>query len=78
MFPVGALIGDPFLFRVIGYNIQGNVVSVESAAIYLASVPDKPDNAPASDATITSRSQIKVDYEVVSGDGGLPLLSYEL
>ena len=28
----------------------------------LASVPDKPFNAPVSDPTITSRTQIKVDY----------------
>lgn len=66
------------MFRVIGYNIQGNVISTESAVMYLASVPDKPENAPVSDESVTSRTQIKVVYEVVSGDGGLPLLSYEL
>lgn len=46
--------------------------------MYLASVPSKPKTAPVSDATITSGSQIKVDYEVIEEDGGLPLLSYEL
>jgi hypothetical protein len=78
IFPSGAKIGDAFLFRVTAYNIQGSVTSVASAKMYLASVPSKPKSAPVSDATITSGSQIKVDYEVIGEDGGLPLLSYEL
>lgn len=49
-----------------------------SDVMYLASVPDKPSNAPESDPEVTFGSLIKVDYEVIPGDGGLPLLSYEL
>lgn len=78
MFPATAVAGDPFLFRVIARNTQGTVTSVESAVMYLASVPDKPAQPPTSDASVTSRTQIKVDYQTVPGDGGLPLLSYEL
>jgi hypothetical protein len=44
----------------------------------LASVPDKPSFAPTSDDSVTGRTQIKVDYQTVPGDGGVPLLSYEL
>lgn len=77
-FPIDAQIGDAFLFRVIAYNTQGSVSSVTSAKMYLASVPDKPLSAPTSDATVTSTTQIKVDYLEIERDGGLPLLSYEL
>lgn len=78
MFPPGTPIGSPFVFRVTAFNTQGSVQSIVSAQMFLASVPDKPDNAPTSDWDVTSRTQIKVDYEVVDGDGGLPLLGYEL
>jgi hypothetical protein len=46
--------------------------------MYLASVPDKPEAAPVSDPTVTSTNEIKVDYQVITQDGGLPLLSYEI
>ena len=46
--------------------------------MFLASVPDKPANAPVSDASVTAGTQIKVDYNEISADGGLPILSYEL
>ena len=54
------------------------MISKQSAVMYLASVPDKPASAPVSDPSSTTRTQIKVDYQIVDGDGGLPLLSYEL
>ena len=78
LFPAEAVTGDEFKFRVIASNIQGQVTSTESRLIPLASVPGMPPNAPTSDAEITGRTQIKVEYEVVEDDGGLPLLSYEL
>ena len=78
IFPEGASIGQQFVFRVIGYNIQGQVISSVSDIMFLASVPDKPSKAPESDPEVTFGSLIKVDYWVIPGDGGLPILSYEL
>ena len=60
------------------YNLQGTVTSVESRAIPLASVPGKPPTAPYSDSSETNGSQIKVVYDEVVDNGGVPLLSYEL
>lgn len=78
LFPLAATIGDPFVFRVIAFNTQGSLASDASAIMYLASVPDQPTNSPVSDAQVTSRNQIKVDYAPILSSGGLPLLSYQL
>ena len=77
-FPVGTVIGDEFKFRIVAMNLQGSVTSVESRAIPLASVPGKPPSAPVSDPSETNGSQIRVLYQEVAEDGGVPLLSYEL
>lgn len=60
------------------FNIQGSIASGVSALMFLASVPDKPALGPFSDPAETSGSQIKLHVHTVLGDGGLPLLSYEL
>ena len=44
----------------------------------LASVPDKPTYPPVADPDLTNGYQIRVEYSVVPGNGGTPLLSYEL
>ena len=77
-FPVGTVIGDEFKFRIVAYNLQGSATSVESRAIPLASVPGRPTNAPYSDSSETNGSQVRVVYDEVADDGGVPLLSYEL
>ena len=77
-FPDGTVSGDLFKFRLIAYNLQGSVTSAYSRAIPLASVPAKPANPPSFDISETNGYQIKVTYEEVSGDGGSPLISYEL
>ncbi len=46
--------------------------------MFLASVPDKPLLGPVSDSTETSDSLIKLNIASVDGDGGLPILAYEL
>lgn len=46
--------------------------------MFLAARPGKPTSAPVSDPSVTNGKMIKVDYAVISDDGGLPLLSYEL
>lgn len=70
--------GDPFKFRVIAYNLQGSITSTLSRVIPLASVPAMPPTPPTFDYTLTNGFQIKTEYETVSDDGGMPLLSYEL
>lgn len=49
LFPQLVSVGDEFVFKVVAINIQGNATSVVSSLMYLASVPDKPANAPTSD-----------------------------
>lgn len=44
----------------------------------LASVPDTPSTGPTSDNSVTNTKQIKVQYDEVLGNGGSPILSYEL
>lgn len=53
-FPDASLLGSSFLFRITARNIQGAVVSLNSAKLYLASVPSKPLGAPVSDASQTN------------------------
>ncbi len=62
----------------VAYNLQGSVTSTVSAAMLLASVPDKPTSPPVADPDLTNGYQIRVEYNVVPGNGGTPLLSYEL
>jgi len=61
-FPQLVSVGDEFVFKVVAINIQGRIESVNSAIMYLASVPSKPANPPSSDILVTSRTQIKVVY----------------
>jgi hypothetical protein len=42
MFPAATLIGSLFKFRVIAFNLQGTVTSIESAALPLANIPGMP------------------------------------
>lgn len=41
-------------------------------------MPATPSNPPASDPEVTSPYQIKVTYNAVDDDGGLPVLAYEV
>ena len=77
-FLLGTQEGDTFRFRIIAYNLQGTVTSIESRAIPLAAIPGEPTNAPTADASQTNGQQIKVLYDEVDDDGGSPLISYEL
>ena len=77
-FPALTNVGSPFIFKVVAYNLQGSVTSTVSASILLASVPDKPAFPPTADPDLTNGYQIRVEYKVVPGNGGSPLLSYEL
>lgn len=54
MFPDASEAGSAFLFRITARNIQGTVVSLTSAKLYLASVPSKPVSAPISDPSKTN------------------------
>ena len=78
MFPAATPIGSFFKFRVIAFNLQGAVISIESAALPMANIPGIPLTGPHSDALETNGNQIKVVYDPVADDGGSPLLSYEL
>ena len=62
----------------IAYNLQGSLTSIVSRAVPLASIPGQPTYAPSFVPSETNGYQIKVTYETVSEDGGIPLLSYEL
>jgi hypothetical protein len=77
-FPATVNTGDIFLFKIVAFNIQGSVTSLPSSPMYLASVPDAPSNAPTSDSSVTTGYYMKVVYSPVLGDGGMPVLSYEL
>lgn len=52
-FPVAAVPGSHFVFKITASNRQGSVDSVLSAPMILAGVPATPSAAPTSDATIT-------------------------
>lgn len=60
------------------FNIQGNVTSLASDPMTLASVPETPTVGPTNDASVTNTMQIGVTYDEITGDGGSPILSYEL
>lgn len=78
MFPNTTVVGDQFRFRIVAFNIQGNVTSLASDPMTLASVPDTPTIGPTNDASLTNTMQIGVTYNEITGDGGSPILSYEL
>jgi hypothetical protein len=44
----------------------------------LASIPSAPTNAPTSDISLSSDTQLRINYDAVSENGGSPLLSYSL
>jgi hypothetical protein len=46
--------------------------------VLLASVPDAPVNGPLSDASITNKARIKVDWEEITSNGGSEILSYQV
>lgn len=75
---MNAVKGSTFLFKIVAFNTQGNVASLPSSPMYLASVPDAPSNAPTSDPTVTTGYYIKIVYGSVIANGGMPVLSYEL
>lgn len=58
-------------------NSIGSVQSSLISAV-LASVPDAPAAAPTVDQSLTSSSQITVDYAAVTADGGDDIISYEV
>ncbi|WP_210131902.1 hypothetical protein [Staphylococcus sp. GDK8D30P] len=51
----------------------GNTVST-----IVADVPDTPTTAPAINLLETNITQLRVDYAVVAGNGGSPIISYHL
>lgn len=53
-FPTSAAVGSSFIFKVVAYNLQGSVTSTVSAAMLLASVPDKPAQPPFADPDLTN------------------------
>lgn len=53
-FPATSNIGDTFRFKIVAYNIQGSVTSMISSPMILASVPNAPTTAPASDTSVTT------------------------
>ena len=52
-FPVTAVPGGHFVFKITASNRQGSVDSVLSAPMILAGVPATPSAAPTSDAAVT-------------------------
>jgi len=65
------------LFKLKAYNVNGSTQS-EPVGFVLADIPAKPPSEPSSDLAISSTSQIKIDVQTCSNDGGTPILSYSL
>ncbi len=77
-FPNLARTGQVLRLKVQSVNQMGPVQS-PSLQFVLASIPDKPMPAPARDPAGTSTSAIKVMFaDSNSGDGGSPIILYEL
>lgn len=69
--------GATYVVFLQAYNING-VVTSESMAFVLASVPTTPTVAPASDLLISSSSQLKIDIQMVTDNGGSPIIVYSI
>lgn len=59
------------------YNAEGSAFSSTTGFI-LADIPSNPTIAPTSDITVTSTNIIKIDYTVITSNGGSPIISYSL
>lgn len=70
--------GDTFRFQIEVFTTQRSGLS-DVGFITKASVPGKPLDVPVSDPTVTSDTQIKVNFANPAPDnGGSPIISYEL
>jgi hypothetical protein len=69
--------GATYVVFVQAYNING-VVTSESMAFVLASVPETPSTAPSSDLTVSSSSQLKIDVQMIADNGGSPIIAYSI
>jgi len=72
-----SVVGATYLFKLQAININGSTFS-EPVGFVIADLPDTPTNAPTSDLSISSETQLKIDIQVVVGNGGSPILSYSL
>jgi len=71
------ILGAIYIFQVEAYNINGQTWS-ESAGFVFGSVPSTPSDAPISDLTVSSSSQLRITYLGVTQNGGSPIISYSL
>jgi hypothetical protein len=71
------VIGATYLFKLQAININGSTYS-EPVGFVFADLPETPTFAPTSDLSVSSESQLRIDIQVVAGDGGSPILSYSL
>jgi hypothetical protein len=69
--------GSAYMFKIEAYNVNGNTFS-EPVSFVLADTPAAPLNAPTSDLSVSSDSQLKIDIALCYADGNSPILSYSL
>lgn len=69
--------GKTYLFKISAFNVNGDPIS-SSVRFVLGDLPGKPTNAPISDSDYSSAPRLKIDFEVVTDDGGAAILSYGL
>lgn len=69
--------GATYIVFVQAYNINGATNS-ESMAFVLASKPATPIVAPTSDLMFSSATQLKIDVQMISDNGGSPITTYSI
>lgn len=77
-FPATASEGDVFAFKITATSIQGTLDSDVSAPFMLAGVPATPTNEPVSVDSLTDGTQVTVQYDAITSNGGSTIISYEL
>ena len=60
----GGVIGLVYKFKVRAHNINGDFVDTNALSVALASLPDKPAQAPASDPSVTNMFTLCVDIDL--------------
>jgi hypothetical protein len=77
-FPATTSEGDVFAFKITATSIQGTLDSDISGPFMLAGVPATPTNAPVSLDALTDGTQVTVQYDAITNNGGSTIISYEL
>lgn len=70
-------LGQSHRYQLKATNEIGTTQSLVGYALF-AQVPDAPSAGPTSDASITNKERIKVDWSAVTATGGSEILSYQI